>query len=80
MISVTRGSSACQRIDSQVLRTDTIERRQRGTRNVIETIRSMSAFKRPQIGDIRHYHDDRGIAPRVSADGAGFCVSMLPQV
>jgi hypothetical protein len=31
----------------------------------------MSAFKRPQIGDIRHHHDDRGIAPRVSADGAG---------
>ena len=60
-----------QRVDGQVLRTDAVERRQRRAEHVIETVGGVRALQRPEIGDVGDHDDDRGIAPRVGADGAG---------
>ena len=60
-----------QRVDSQILRADAVERRQRRPQHMIETVGRIGPLQRPEIGDVGDHDDDRGIAPRVGADRAG---------
>ena len=59
-----------QRIDGQVIRSDTIERRQDSAEHVIARIDGVCPLERPKIGDVRHDHDRRCIASRIGAQRA----------
>ena len=60
-----------QRVDREVLRTDAVERRQRPAQHVVAAAGRIGPLQRPQIGDVGDHDDDRVIAPRVGAHGAG---------
>jgi len=59
-----------ERVDGQVLRTDAVERRQRAAQHVIPRMEHFGTLERPEIGDVRHHHNHRRIAPRIGAHRA----------
>ena len=73
MISCTAGSCARldQGVDGEVVRPDTVERRERAPEHMIARVDRVGALERPKVGDVGHHHDGGSIAPRVGADGAG---------
>ena len=60
-----------QRVDGEILRADTIQRRERAAEHVIARIHRIGAFQRPKVGDVRDHHDQRRIALVIGADRAG---------
>ena len=65
-------------IDREVLRADTIERRQGAAEHVVARIDGTGALERPEIRHIRDHDDDRRIAPWVGANGAGVATVNIP--
>jgi hypothetical protein len=60
-----------QRFDREVLRTDTVERRQRSAEHMIAAVYRMCTLERPEISNIGDDDDDGSIALGIGADGAG---------
>src|SRR6185312_7365401 len=59
-----------ERVDTEILRADAIERRQRAAEHVIASTGGVRPLQRPEIGDVRNDHDDRAVAARIGAYGA----------